>query len=66
MSKIVWMSGPIEAVERNAYTNGPSPWNKFCPDPGDIVIGKNLKGETIICETWEGKPYPIPSSHLGV
>ena len=59
----VYMSGPKEAVERNAYTHGPAPWYAFHPDPDDIIVVKNLRGETIRCEDWEGNSLPIPASH---
>jgi hypothetical protein len=64
---IVWMSCPNrKALHENAYTHGPAPWTHFTPDRGDIVVGKNLRGETVVCETWEGKPIPIPPTHLKV
>jgi len=61
---LVWMSGPKVAVEQDAYTNGPAPWHKFTPDEGDVIVGKDLRGRTIICEDWAGNPLPIPRSHL--
>lgn len=53
----------MEDLRANTYTNGPAPWTHFCPDMGDIVVAKNLRGETVSCETWEGVPIPIPNTH---
>jgi hypothetical protein len=59
---MVWMSGPPEAVALNQFTHGPVPWHRLTPDEGNIIVAKNRRGETVICETWEGIPYPIPNS----
>jgi hypothetical protein len=61
---LVWMSAPdIESVEQNSYTHGPAPWPKFTPDIGDICVAKDLRGRTVLVETWDGKPLPIPETH---
>ncbi len=61
---LVWMScATLEQLEANAYTNGPAPWSQFAPDFGDIVVVKNRRGETVVCEDWEGNSILIPSSH---
>lgn len=52
---LVWMSGPLEAVKKGYYTNGPSNWCEFTPDKGDIIVAKQSStGITVVCETWEG------------
>jgi len=53
---LLWMSGPIETVKKDAFTNGPAPWHQFRPNKGDIIIAKNIKGETVVRETYDGVP----------
>jgi hypothetical protein len=61
---MMWMSCPnVEALRQNAYTNGPAPWHLFVPDVGDIIVGKDRRGRTVVCEDWAGNPLPIPPTH---
>ena len=55
---LIWMSGPREAVEQDAYTNGPAPWHLFTPDAGDVIVAKNIRGYPVIVEDYKGNSLP--------